>query len=170
MKKIFLFITALLIITSITSFASAEIIIRQQPNEMYSVGDAVPIPITIKTISGVSKIFEMELVCQDTVPGEPIREGISLGPGEEKILTPTLLLTLEEIGTTIGVCKIKMSLGDDYIFTNEFEITNTIQLQTKIDVVEFNPGESLIIQGSAKKPNGADASGLLDIIISLMKS
>jgi hypothetical protein len=164
MKKILLFITALLLITSITSFASAEIIVKQQPNEIYNLGDSVNIPITIKTISGVSKVFEMNLICQD-IQKQFYKNGISLGPGEEKTINPELILTNEMIGATLGICKIKGQLGEDYIITNEFEISNQINLQTAVEVVEFNPGENIIIKGNAQKPNGGDANGFLNIEI-----
>ena len=164
MKKILLFITALLLITSITSFASAEIIIKQQPDKIYNLGDSVNLPITIKTISGVSKVFEMNLICQD-LQKQFYKNGISLGPGEEKTISPELILTNEIIGSTLGTCKIKGQLGEDYVITNEFEISNQINLQTAVEIVEFDPGENIIIKGNAQKPNGKDANGFLNIEI-----
>jgi hypothetical protein len=164
MRKIFLLVTALLILTSLISFTSAEIIVKQQPKEVYNLGDSVNVPITVKTISGVSKVFEMTLICQD-IQRQFFKDGVSLNPGEEKTFTPTLLLTKEEIGNTLGTCKIKGQLGEDYILTNEFEISNLINIQADTDNLEFNPGEYFIIKGNAQKANGADASGFLNIEI-----
>ncbi len=160
----FLLITALLILTSLTSVISAEIIVKQEPNEIYNLGDSVSMPITIKTISGISKVFDMNLICQD-IQREFFKDGISLSPGEEKTFTPTLLLTKEEIGTTLGTCRIKGSLGEDYITTKDFEISDLITLHTTIDVVEFNPGENMLISGNAQKKNGNPANGFLNIEI-----
>ncbi len=164
MRKIFLLITALLIITSLTSVISAEIIVKPSLKEVYNIGDSITIPVTITTISGISKVFEAFLICQDNIKGYS-QDGVSLGPGEEETLEPTLLLTREEIGSTLGTCKIKISLGVDYEVTEEFEISNQIKLQTAVEVVEFNPGEDIIIKGNAQKPNGEYANGFLNIEI-----
>jgi translation elongation factor P/translation initiation factor 5A len=164
MRKIFLLITALLILTSLTSLVSAEIIIKQQPKEVYNLGDSVTIPVTIKTISGVSKIFEMSLLCQD-IQREFYKNGINLGPGEEKTFESELVLTKEIIGELTGKCKIKGTLGEDYVITEEFEISNLINIQAPVEKVEFNPGESFTIKGTAQKKNGEDVNGFLDVQI-----
>ncbi len=164
MRKIFSILTALLILTSLISLTSAEIIVKQQPKEVYNLGDSVIIPITVKTISGISKVFEMSLICQD-IQRQFFKDGVSLGPGEEKTFAPTLILTKEEIGTTIGTCKIKGQLGENYIITNDFEISNLINMQVEIETLEFNPGENIIIQGNAQKENNKDVNGFLNIEI-----
>jgi hypothetical protein len=150
MRKIILLLTLCLILTS---FISADIIITQQPKEVYNLGDAVSVPITITTLTGMSKIFQMDLLCQ----GGTInfyKNGIYLSAGEEKSIDASLILTKELIGTIRGTCKIKGSLGQDYVITNEFEISDQITVEPKIDVVEFDPGQNIVIEGSAYKKNG----------------
>ena len=47
----------------LTSFISAEIIINQQPKEVYNLGDTISIPVTIKAQSDISGSFQMNLLC-----------------------------------------------------------------------------------------------------------
>jgi len=161
MRKIIQLLSICLILLS---FASAEIIITQQPKEVYNLGDAVSVPITITTLSGVSKIFQMDLLCQ----GGSInfyKNGIYLTPGEEKSIDGFLILTKEMIGTIRGKCKIKGSLGQDYVITNEFKISDIITLTPKKDIVEFEPGQNILFEGSAYKENGNDVKGFIKLNI-----
>lgn len=161
MKKVALLLTVCLLLTS---FMSAEILINQQPKEVYNLGDPISIPLTITTISGVSSVFEMNLLCQERSINF-YKNGIYLTAGEEKTIEASLILTKELIGTITGTCKIKGSLGQEYIVTNEFEISDLITIEPKKEILEFNPGENIIIQGSAYKKNGNDMDGFIELDI-----
>lgn len=161
MRKVAL---SLIVCLILTSFISAEILINQQPKETYNLGDPISIPITIKTISGVSSIFEMNLLCQEKSINF-YKNGIYLTAGEEKTIEASLILTKELIGTITGTCKIKGSLGQEYIVTDEFEISDLITIEPKKEILEFNPGENIIIQGSAYKKNGNDMNGFIELDI-----
>jgi hypothetical protein len=106
----------------------------------------------------------MNLLCQEKSINF-YKNGISLASGGEKTIDASLILTKELIGTITGTCKIKGSLGQDYVITNEFEISDIITVEPKIEVVEFNPGQNIIIQGSAYKKNGNDAEGFINLNI-----
>ena len=49
-KKIILILLA---VTLLASFASAEIIINQQPKETYNLGERIDIPITVVSTNGI---------------------------------------------------------------------------------------------------------------------
>ena len=85
----------MLIILTIVIFLpiiSSEIIIQKQPNEIYGLGDTITIPITIKSLTESSGLFQMNLICE----GREInfyKNGVSLSAGEEKKMEASLILT-----------------------------------------------------------------------------
>jgi hypothetical protein len=151
----------------ISPFVSAEMIINQQPNKIYNLGDSVVVPITVKTLTGVSTIFSMDLLCG----GKQInfyKNGVKLLAGEEKRMDASLILTKDVLGEYIGMCKIKAMLPGDsvpYIMTNEFKISSTLILQPNTEQKEFEPGQSILIFGNAIKENGQDVNGFVDMEI-----
>jgi hypothetical protein len=162
MKKEFIFIIlALMIISSI----SAEIVVLQQPKSVYNVDDTITIPVTIKAVEEISGTFSMDLLCNGGKQVNFYRNGVSLKSGEEKTLETSLILTKDEIGDTLGTCKIKGSIGQEYVILNEFRISNLLVVQPNTEQIEFNPGQNILIKGSVVKENGQDSSGFVSIEI-----
>jgi len=146
------------------SFASATIIINQQPKDLYNLGDTISIPVTIKSSVGVSGSFLMDLICN----GHQVnfyKNGVGLSAGEEKEMKPFLVLTKNLIGELKGDCKIKGMFAGEYILTNDFKISNLINLQITSEEIEFAPGESMLIEGGALKENGEDVNGFIALEI-----
>lgn len=159
-KIIFSFILAILF----SCFISAEIIINQQPNEIYSLGDIVSIPVTIKSLSDISGSLQMDLICN----GHQVnfyKNGIGLSAGEEKRMESLLVLTKEMIGELKGDCKIKSGLKEEYVLTNDFIISDLITIHITSEETEFEPGKSIIIKGGAIKENGEDVNGFIELQI-----
>ncbi len=48
---------SLVLIFSLISFISADVIITQQPNEIYNLGDNLDIPIKITTLTDLGQIY-----------------------------------------------------------------------------------------------------------------
>jgi hypothetical protein len=141
---------------------SAEIIISQQPKEVYSLGDLISIPTTIKSTTDITGVFNMDLICS----GHTVnfyKNGLSLSSGEEKKMDPSLVLTRNVIGELKGNCKIKAILGEDYVLTNEFRLSDLIDIRTNFEEVEFNPGDYLFIEGDAIKESGGDVNGFIEL-------
>lgn len=157
---IFLLILGILLI----NLVSADIIIDKQPDQIYNLGDSFSIPITIKSVTEVTGIFQMNLICG----GQEInfyKNGVSLSSGEERKMEPFIILTKNLIGESKGICKIKGIFLEEYILTNEFEIVNLIDLKIKNEKIVFNPGENIIIEGDAIKLNGKSAEGFIELNI-----
>ncbi len=155
-------IISLVVLVSILSLVSAEIIITEQPQEIYNLGDLVSVPTTIKAINDLTGIFQMDLLCS----GHQInfyRNGISLSAGEEKNLDASIALVSDMIGELKGECTVKAMLGEEYILTNEFRISDYLTIILDEDQKEFKPGENIIIKGSAVKENGKEVNGFIDI-------
>jgi len=149
------------------SFISAQIIIEKQPNEVYNLGESVQVPVTIKSLTDVAEIFQMNLICS----GHEInfyKNGIDLNYGEQiKIVpAPSLVLTKNIIGEIKGKCKIKAFLGtEDPIFTEEFTISNLIYITLFTEKEEFNPNDNLFLEGNVIKEGGGEIEGIADIKI-----
>jgi len=161
MRKILL---ALLFIVLFSSLASAEIIVEQQPLEIYNLGDTVAVPITIKALSDISGSFNMDLLCA----GNEInfyKNGISLAYGEEIKLapSPSLVLTTDIIGATKGKCKIRATLGSNTVLTNEFSISNLLTVSVTDKQTNIGPGKSFLIEGEAIKQNRKAVEGFVEI-------
>ncbi|MCX6750297.1 MAG: FeoB-associated Cys-rich membrane protein [Candidatus Pacearchaeota archaeon] len=154
----------ILLVLILLPFASAEMIINQQPTKVYNLGDSVAVPITIKTIAGVSGMFSMDLLCGSKQINF-YKNGVNLLAGEEKTMDASLVLTKELLGENVGTCKIKGILGEEYILTNEFKISNLLTLQPNTEETEFEPGQSILIFGDAVKDNGQPANGFIDLEI-----
>jgi len=155
---------AILIVCTIllTSIASAEIIINKQPDKIYNLGELISLPTTIKTLTDVSSSFDMNIICN----GHNInfyKNGIGLPAGGEKKLEPSLILTKELIGKVKGNCKIKATLGSEYILTNDFKISDVVTIHSEIDPAEIFPGENIILEGGATKESGKDVNGFIEI-------
>ena len=150
------------------SFASSQIIINQQPNQLYNLGDAVTVPITVvdnyKALSGT---INADMLCN----GQDInfyKNDISLPQGQPKNLELSFVLInhgLTMINNSLGFCKVKIALGsdtDNLVITNQFKISNLITiLKTSSDIL-FNPGDYFYVAGNATKENGDGVDGFID--------
>ncbi len=157
-------ILSIFLIFLVIPLASAEIILNSQPKSVYNLGEVITIPITIKPLTEIKGIFEMNLVCPDQEINY-YKNGIFLSLGEEKRLEPSLILTRYLLGTAKGNCVIKAKLGEDYVLTNEFKISDSINVEPNIEKSEINPGDKIIIKGFSTKESGINVDGFIDIKI-----
>ena len=58
------------------SIVSADVILIEQPKEVYSLGDTLNIPVKITTINDIASLFTINLICNG-VETEVLREYIS---------------------------------------------------------------------------------------------
>lgn len=163
MRKIF-FILVLAVF--LISAASAEIIIRAQPNAVYNLGEVVSVPVTVKTTSGATGMFQMNLICE----GHELnfyKNGVSLSAGGEKKMEPSLILSKTVIGEMRGICVIKCILGEEYVLTNEFAVSDKLSIQNEIKFPELLPNQNLEIKGMVAKESGIEVSGFVEAKIFL---
>jgi len=162
MRRTIIFLISVILLTSL---ASADIIINQQPKEIYNLGDIINIPTTIKTTNNIQGSLQMDLICN----GPTInfyKNGISLVAGQEKKIDASIVLTKDTIGTITGKCKIKASLVGEFVLTNEFKISNILNINLDTTKTEFNPGTTIFIEGTAVKENGEGVEGFIEIKLS----
>ncbi len=154
-------ITALILIVLLSSFISADIIFNEQIKPVYSIGDRVFVPVTIKSIKDISGIFQMDLICNGT-PINFYKNGVKLFSGEEKSMDSSLVLIKEIIGNNDGSCKIKAIIGEEYALSNEFKISNLLIIEGGLEKTEFDSGEGIRIAGKVVKENGENSDGLIE--------
>ena len=158
MKRGIIF-TALLIF--LVSFISAEIIFTQQVKPIYNLGDVVDVPVTIKTFKDISGVFHMDLICNGTSVNFYKYSGIKLSAGEEKNIDSSLLLVKNIIGNEKGLCRIKAILGGDYILTDDFKISDSLNIEYSLQKTEFEPEEIISLLGKVTKETGEKSNGFL---------
>jgi hypothetical protein len=151
----------LFLVIFLASVVSADIIFTQPLNSVYNLGDTVSVPVTIKTLSNVGGFFQMDLICNGTAINF-YRNGVSLTQGNEKSLDSSLVLVKSIIGNNIGICQIKAALNNEQVLSNEFRISNSLNIQFSLNKTEFNPGESIIINGKVTKEYGKDSNGFVE--------
>ena len=129
MKRNFIFAIFILALL-ITPFISAEIIINQQPNKVYNLGDSVTVPVSIFATSTISDDLHMDLICG----GKAVsfcQNGVDLGEGEGKNMECYLVLNKDKIGETTGTCKISVYLSKQKgsaVTTDDFKISNLLTI------------------------------------------
>ena len=161
MKRI---IFLLVFVILLTSLASADIIIKEQPKDIYSLGEIVRLPIKIATLSGIEDFLSMRLICNGAET-EIHKQYLSISPGGEQEINAAIPLTPQHIGRTYGTCVVKTSIGTEYALSKEFQISNNIFIELEEEKTEFAPEESIIIEGTAVKENGQNVQGFVNLEI-----
>lgn len=164
-RVIILFLVLLLVFPLI----SADVILKQQPNEIYNLGDVVNFPLKIVSTTDINSFLSIDLLCNG-VESMVHKEFISLKSGEEKTLTPQVPLISSFINRS-GVCKGKISLGNDYLLSNQFKVSDKIIIKLENYSTEFFPEQEVIFQGEADTEAGnLVENGFIEINLSVDNS
>src|SRR6056297_760248 len=119
MRKIITFIAMALFLFPILS---SEIIITNQPQEIYNIGGSLKTNLKINALQPTEGFFNIKLMC----PGketEVHKEYISLTQGQEKSISTNIPLTKQFIGPSTGTCKLKATINEQFVLSNEFDIS-----------------------------------------------
>ncbi|MDP2628589.1 MAG: hypothetical protein Q8P15_01680 [Nanoarchaeota archaeon] len=163
MRKI---ITLLVFAIFLTSVVSADILIQQQPETSYNLGEVVSIPVKVIENSAASGTLNTELLCEGS--SRSISQGLIWLNSENSYQeTKTLIIPLERefIGELNGECEVRISFKNEIILTSKFTISNLINIDFPMDKVEFKPGENIIVKGKATKNNGKSANGVIELSV-----
>ena len=162
-------ITLFVLVIFFAHFASAEMIISQQPIEVYNLGDVLDISITLTTSKGIYDYLQISLICNNYKVLLP-KEEISLAVDDELIIEKSIFLIDKFVGSASGACKIKASLDDspqDSLFSSEFEISNLLNIESEIEERDFEPGENILISGKVTKKNQKPVTGFVNLTLML---
>ena len=141
-------------------FVSATISISE-PLEIYNLGDSIPLIVTLEPNSN-DGWFTVDLVCGDRTETMEKIIGKSFYTGEEQTRSLNLPLTNDYIGNITGECKIRAAINSEETTTQNFKISNKINLEALLDKEKYNPGEILTLKIDAIKENGRPLEGFLE--------
>ncbi len=155
-------ILSVLFILLIVPLTSADIIFNQQPGSIYNLGNIIPVSLTVKESADTIGTLYMDLICN----GNEInfyKNTISIPSGGQWNRDESLVLSRSITGNSIGDCKIKAYLGNDYALTNSFQISDSITVSTNISQTSFNPGDTVFLKGVATRADQNPANGYAEI-------
>jgi len=154
-------IIILVFIVLLSSFISANIIFTQQTSQIYNLGDTIHVPVTIKTLRDVSGLLQMDLICNGTAVNF-YKNGVDLLIGEEKNFDSSLVLVRNVIGNSRGNCRVKAILEGEYQLSNDFKISDSLNIEASLEKTEFNPSESITITGKVTRETGEKSNGFIE--------
>ena len=163
MKRVLALLTLTLILTSVVS---AEMLLKQQPKELYNLGEVVKIPIKITTNIGIDEFFSLKLICNG-LETEVHKQYIYLTPAEEQDISIAIPLIASFIGRATGSCVARAEIGIDYLVTEEFTISNIITNTIEQFPKQVDPEESFIVEGTAIKENGKNVDGYISFTLGM---
>jgi hypothetical protein len=141
---------------------SAEIVINEAPKSLYNFGDIISIPIKITSLAESGEIFTMNLICEG-VQTEIHKEYLFIQAGGVEARNPPVPLMKNFIGDLKGNCRIKYSFGSETKLTNEFIISDLINLNINTKEKNFAPEQQITIDGNAIKENGENVNGFVNM-------
>ncbi len=149
----------LLLLFLFVPLASSAIIIEDNFEEIYNVGDLIEVNFSLLKDYTVSDFVEVGLDCKKE---EFIlkKDYISLEKDKKKYIFLESPLPLP------GDCKIKISFLNEVETSEGFEVSDKIDINYVLNDRFFLPGEKLKANGSVEKRNGKDYEGILKIKIS----
>lgn len=155
----------LILVVLFSSFISADITFMQQVKSIYNMGDVINIPVKIESLTDITGSFNMDLICNGTAINFYKYSGIKLSAGEEKDLDSSLVLIDKIIGNKKGTCKIKAMLNGDYILSDEFKISDLLNISGSLEKTGFNPKDIISLTGKVTKENGENLNGFIEAVI-----
>ena len=159
---------AVLTILSLTlllaiNLVNAQIMITQ-PSSIYNYGDNFDISTTIKGTIGETQPFSLNLICSNESRNLMDISQLWLKDGE-KTLDYSLLLSKSYLQNMNGNCIIQSIYGTERQQTSGFIVSNRINVLINLVNLTINPGESIIIEGTATKENSVNAEGAVDLTL-----
>lgn len=162
-KGFFIFAIILIFLISL-SLSSAEIIISQ-PNSLYNIGDSFSVNVAVSKSVSTNDFFIATLVC-DQNDIELYRSPLNVIAGETKNINVSAKLDKSLIRNSRGSCYLQVDFADQLSYTQNFKISSDINVNVNSKSSVVNPDEQLTIIGNAKKENGKDVDGFVEIYIS----
>ncbi|MGC9309322.1 MAG: hypothetical protein ACP5D2_01340 [Candidatus Nanoarchaeia archaeon] len=158
MKKVFILMFLIFLLANV----GAKIAISE-PKEIYNLGDKIYMDVLL-TPNQVKGNFEINLICSNKtinivrMPAEP-----SFEVNEEQQYNTYDLLDKDLLSNTTGECRLEATIGSERAETNNFLITDNIDLSVQLDQQDYNPGEVITLTIEAIKANGQPLNGFIEI-------
>jgi hypothetical protein len=162
-KELTLSILSILLISVVSAGLSIS-----EVKDVYNLGDKLYV--TIDGIRGADEgNFNFNLVC----PGATINllkvSARAFDKNKDSSYSlPYKILSKDDLETSnisqiLGQCYLQTTLGSEIVSGAKFKISNTIVLDASSTKGEYSPGETISLLISAKKENGQDYSGEIEL-------
>ncbi len=162
-KRVLKSLLAVLLVISLVSFSSAEILLSPSSSG-YSIGDDFSLSATVIPNSDTNGFFTADLVC-DNSKIEIYRTPLNLNALQETNLTVNATLDKSLVNNIVGNCYIDANFGSDEVKSSSFEISNKIDLNISLSDSTVDPGNQFTLSGTATK-RGNNVNGYINITIS----
>lgn len=139
------------------SLISGEIIITNDFNSEYGVGDRVDLDFSIDVNDGISDYIITTLDCGGK--DEVVDKRYYFSDGSKESFNIDLLLPFK------GECKFDVEFDSDSQKSEMFEVNNLADIDYTLNDTYFSPGDSIRISGSVEKFNGDNYNGNLRVEI-----
>ena len=146
------------------SMISAEIMLSQ-PASIYNLGDILQLKATIKPSQQANGFFEINLFCENNTINLH-REYLSMTANSEKTIDKSILLEKSYLEDIKGICKISSTFSNEKEESQEFTISDKINIILSISNLSIAAGEKLSIKGDAVKENGKKVEGFAVVSLS----
>ncbi len=158
MRKIIIAGSSIILVILLLCLVSAESWFDSEPKSIYNIGDKLEL--TISTDSGDAQL-KTELECKNKSK-LLFSDYLNIGETQKQVSRP---LTSDFLGDIKGKCKITAEYKGETIKTNEFKITNNVELDIDLAKLNYESGEQVIIKGEAIKENSEKLTGYVDVVI-----
>lgn len=149
------------------SFANATMTISE-PYDIYNLGDRLYV--TVDGIKGTDVgNFNIDLECENsTINLLKISARAFSSKDSQTYELPYKELTKEDLEINsfdkiLGNCQVVASLNDEKATTKSFLITDELTIIPKLDKINYNPGETINLEIEAKKANGENVYGYVEL-------
>ncbi len=129
---------------------------------IYNLGDVINVEVNVEPILE-GRLFETDLVCN----GNPVIK-FNVFPDEEGNVIVKLPLNYFTIKEASGDCYFSGKYGDEIKQSRSFKISKRLNVILNIGEFYANPGEEIVISGTAKRLNGENVNGEIEISIPLI--
>ncbi len=153
----------LLIIISLTSLISAELIISQ-PQSIYNFGDSFDISVKIVPQRDTRDFFTASLFCSEQEV-ELYKSPFKIITGEEKEVQISTVLDKFVASNTGGKCYLKAKFGDESSSSQTFELVRYVKVSANLGDFSYFPGKEINVNGEAKKTNSKSLNGFVELSI-----
>jgi len=162
MKKIYISLIFVFLFISLVS-ATATVSLEKTPNNLYNLGDKINLIVKIIPNGKINNLFSLTLDCKNKET-EVYKEYLALNNETTKnILIP---LVKNFIGDSLGNCEIESHLGNHTeILSNQFRISNLINIDFNAQKIEFSPGKIINLTGTAKREDGREVEGTVEVML-----
>jgi hypothetical protein len=144
------------------SLVAADVSLESSSNALYNLGDHIEFLIKVTPVDYFEDLLILKLKC-GTLETEIYKEYIITDVELERQIKIPLIKNF--IGESKGTCEIIKKIGfNEQKLSNEFIISNRINIYSEVPTYGITPGETISINGTAVKENGDLVEGTIEII------